>query len=45
MSQQIRICGCMGCRRAATVTVKHDKYGRRTVCEKHAEGQMVIADV
>lgn len=35
----------MGCRNAAAVAVRHDKHGRRVVCETHAEGQQVIADV
>ena len=40
-----RYCGCMGCRNAAAVVVRHDDYGRRAVCEHHAVGQVAITDV
>jgi hypothetical protein len=35
----------MGCRDEAVVVVTLEDYGQRAVCEQHAKGQAVIADV
>jgi hypothetical protein len=35
----------MGCRDRAVAVVKLEGYGQRAVCEQHAKGQQVIADV
>lgn len=45
MSPGQKICGCMGCRKNADAIVEIDDYGQRAVCDEHATGQMVIADV
>ena len=40
-----KVCGCMGCRDAAVAIVEIEAYGQRAVCESHARGQEVLADV
>ena len=40
------VCGVLGCHERATVTINHDRHGRRVVCHEHATGhQVVIEDV
>ncbi|WP_195892439.1 hypothetical protein [Halopiger goleimassiliensis] len=38
-------CGALGCTEDADVVINHPEHGRRTVCENHAEGHEVVADV
>lgn len=35
----------MGCRDQAVAIVDHDEYGRRALCQDHAEGQKVMAEL
>jgi len=45
MTENSPTCGCLGCREPAAIVIKHDQHGTRTVCETHATGQVVLADV
>ena len=38
-------CGCSGCHDAAVAVVDHPDHGNRVVCETHADGLEVVADV
>lgn len=35
-------CGALGCREAADVVIHHAEYGRRAVCDDHAEDHAVV---
>jgi hypothetical protein len=39
------VCAALGCRAHADHVVRHPEYGRRVVCDVHAIGQEVLADV
>jgi len=38
-------CGCLGCSEPAAMLIRHPDHGQRAVCEAHAVGQEVLADV
>ena len=40
-----RKCGAIFCHQDADVEIRHPRHGKRTVCEGHAMGYEVIADV
>lgn len=39
------ICGSLGCHADAAAVINHPQHGRRTVCQDHAEGYVMIHDV
>ena len=41
----MRVCCCLGCAEDAVAVVDHPEYGERTVCDEHAAGLEVIANV